>query len=132
MLLTVSIGGGAGGGGRGFRRASAGGLWDRLRPLVQFWAEAMRCFLIRSRYDWNQSVVFSNLPFFTLQTWTQPPPSWSSGVMVSGGTSPPSEKSLTFSMPFLTSSPLGAAPALALMALRTASTCNAAIITPRL
>ena len=74
----------------------------------------------------------TSLPPLTVQTCTQPPPSWSAGVISIGGTRPPSVKPLIGSMPFLTSSPVGSAPPLALMALRTASTCSAAIMTPRL
>src|SRR2546427_11811867 len=43
-----------------------------------------------SGYALNQSVTRTSCPSFTCQTCTQPPPSWFSGVMASGGgTRPP-------------------------------------------
>src|SRR5258708_1846242 len=97
-----------------------------------FEASAARCFRISGRLPWNHALVLSSLPPLTVQTSTQPPPSWSAAVISIGGTRPPRVKPLIFSMPFLTSSEVGIAPPLALMALRRASTCSAAISTPRL
>src|SRR5256885_17055946 len=74
----------------------------------------------------------TNLPSFTCQICTSPPPSWSFGVILSGGTSPPSVKFEIFSNPFLASSPVILPSGLAFSALRIASTCRAAMSTPRL
>src|SRR5262249_47986168 len=97
-----------------------------------FAAASLMCLPTTSWYAEYQSVTFSNFPPFTCQIWTSPPPSWSVAVILSGGTSPPSVKLEIFSKPFLASSPVSLPPGFALTALRSASTCSAAISTPRL
>src|SRR2546425_3762239 len=96
-----------------------------------FFPASLTCFCTTPVYALNHSVTFTSLPPLTCQICTSPPPSWSVGVTLSGGTSPPRVKFEIFSKPAFTSVPVIVPPALALRALRMASTWNAAMSTPR-
>src|SRR6516165_11372238 len=85
-----------------------------------------------SGYPRNQSVSLTNLPSWTWKICTHPPPSWSVGVILSGGTRPPKVNSWICSKPFFTSAPVGCLPPVAFSALRIASTWSAALRIPRL
>src|SRR5262249_29829837 len=95
-------------------------------------AAALMCLATTSGYAEYQWVTLSNLPPCTGQIWPSPPPSWSAGVTLSGGTSPPRVKLVIFSKPAFVSTPVIFPAGLALSALRMASTWSAAMRTPRL